>query len=73
MNKLVENLDRLTDFALEVNNVKTGLEFCECPQCKRTFTDPQDVEFIQEYGRCIMCDQLSAEIMAEGGEPEEDR
>jgi len=55
-NKLVENLNRLSDFARE------SFEPIECPMCGRIIEEKEDAEFTKEYGHCLMCDsELDAE------------
>lgn len=56
-NKLVENLNRLTDLAVKSFDSK----YPKCQVCKRHLTDEDDVEFYREYGWCLMCDNEKAE------------
>lgn len=48
--KLVKNLDRLTDFAIESFTSE------KCPICNRIIEDKDDIQFLKEYGYCLMCD-----------------
>ena len=51
-NKLVENLNRLSDFAVKSFDER----YPECPMCNRIIKDKEDAEFLKEYGHCLMCD-----------------
>lgn len=52
MDKLVENLNRLNEFAVNSFDEK----YPQCPVCGRILKDPDDIEFTEECGWCLMCD-----------------
>ena len=37
---------------------------CEpCPQCGKVCTDPREIQFISDFGECLLCDHLKAEAV----------
>jgi hypothetical protein len=65
MNKLINNLDNLTNFALDSFGIKDPLEVAYCPTCERKFTKPEEVEFVKSIGECGGCDHVRGDVNAD--------
>jgi len=42
---------------------KNTLDFkLRCPECRREYTDKEDIEAINDWAMCLMCNKLLGEI-----------
>jgi len=56
------SMDNLKDKAKEIHDLLKETEELiggvRCISCDRVFSSLEDIEFIKEYGMCIMCDSI---------------